>query len=557
MRTGGWRSAGPNRFRGAGMFDRTRRENARPVRAGRGRDCRLLSVATRSSLLNLMTPSLPAEPLHEPFSLQRFAVTVVVTFAALVGLLAWLAPGVWAAQVLAPFWRWAVAFAAISFVNCFVEYVFHRYVLHLPTIPLLSRLYRQHTLHHALTRIARRPGSAGRGILYIENKFPIVEEEQHEAAFFPWYSMAVFAAILAPLFTVLQLVWPAFPWFIAGLAALASSLTLYELLHAINHWPLEVWEPLITHRRWGWFWRPIYGFHLRHHAVIDCNESISGFFGLPLADWLFGTCMIPQTVYADGEEWLPDKFQRPQPCALIRKLDTWAAKAVERHRVRSTAGTDPAGAARLYSSGEKLASGLTHGLAALLSVVALTLLIILADRRGEAWHVVSFTVFGVTLLLLHTISLLSQTRRGERGIRIFRRLDHAAIFLLIAGTYTPFLLTHLRGPLGWTLFGAIWGICGAGAVFKVLSGERWRRFSTLAYLVSGWLIMLALKPLVSAVPVGALWLLLAGGLCYAAGAAFYCWSRLRYHRTLWNTLVMSGSACHFFMVFHFLLPRPV
>lgn len=498
---------------------------------------------------------------HEQFSLPLFAVTIVVTLAGLLGLLWWVAPRIWDAQFLAPVWQLGVAFVVISLVLCFVEYFFHRYVLHTPAIPILRRLYRLHTLHHALTRIARKPAKAGQGILYIENKFPIVEDEQHEAAFFPWYSLAAFAVVLTPLFVVLHLALPGWPWFLAGFVALANSLTLYEVLHAINHWPLEKWEPLITHRYWSWFWQPVYGFHLRHHAVIDCNESISGFFGLPVADWILGTCIIPQTVYSDGEEWSPGKFRSPKPCALIRKLDAWAQATVRRHRaappsqLAQPSAPLAAGQPRIYSQGEEIANWLTHGLGAMLSVVALTLLIVFASLRGEAWHVVSFTVFGFTLLSLYTISTIYHTRRSQGARRLFHRLDRAAIFLLIAGTYTPFLLTHLRGPWGWTLFGIIWGICGAGAVFKVFFGDRSPRLSVLAYWVAGWLIVTAIKPLLTSVPDGALWLLLAGGLSYGAGAAFYYWHKLRYHHAVWHTFVLGGSTCHFLAVLLFLLPR--
>lgn len=273
-----------------------------------------------------------SESKHEHFSLPLFAFTVVASLAGLGGLLWWVAPEVWRAQFVAPLWALAVAFVAISLVNGYMEFFFHRYVLHTPAIPLLRRLYRQHTLHHALTRIARKPLASGRSLLYVENKFPIVEPEQGEASFFPWYSLAVFAAVLTPLLALLQWLLPTFPWFLGGFAALAVSLTLYEVLHAINHWPMTVWEPLIEHPRWGWFWRPAYAFHLRHHAVIDCNESISGFFGLPLADWTFGTCVMPKTVYADGDEWQPSEFRSPKPVAFIRWLDTRAQRTVEKRR---------------------------------------------------------------------------------------------------------------------------------------------------------------------------------------------------------------------------------
>lgn len=500
---------------------------------------------------------------HEEFSLPLFVLTVLITLAGLMAALRLVAPDVWTGQFIAPLWKAGVAFLVMSLVNCFFEFFFHRYILHMPAIPFLRRLYKQHTLHHALTRIARKPGRDGRGILYIENKFPIVEPEQGEASFFPWYSLAVFAVVLTPLLALLQWLIPSYPWFLAGFAALAASLTLYEVLHAIDHWPFEKWEPLIQHPRWGWFWRPAYAFHLRHHAVIDCNESISGFFGLPLADWAFGTCVIPKTVYADGEEWAPDKFRSPEPVAFIRKLDAWAARSVQLRRARAGAPTtqdelaviEGGSRARDYTRGEEIANWITHGAGLALSVVGLTLLIVFSSLRGNALHVVSFTVFGLTLLTLYTVSLLYQAYRGARLQQLFQKLDHAAVFLLIAGTYTPFFLTNLSGPLGWTLFAIVWGLCGAGVVFQFFFGEKFRLTSTLAYLFVGWLLVVAIEPLIAKVPNGGLWLLLAGGLCYTFGVVFYHWHRLRYHTVFWHTFVLGGSACHFLAMVLFLLPR--
>ena len=273
----------------------------------------------------------------EEFSLPQFILTVLATLVGLLAALRLFAPGVWAEQLLAPPANGVAAFFVISLVNCFVEYFFHRYVLHAPAIPFLRRLYRQHTLHHALAHITKKPGREGRGILFIENRFPIVEPVQGEASFFPWYSLAVFAVVLSPLLALLQWLLPSFPWFLAGFAALAVSLSLYEILHAIEHWPFEKWAPLVEHPRWGRFWRPLYGFHLRHHAVIACNESISGFFGLPLADWAFGTCIVPKTIYADGEESAPEKFRRPRPRALIWWLDAWTERIVQGRRVAAVA----------------------------------------------------------------------------------------------------------------------------------------------------------------------------------------------------------------------------
>lgn len=494
----------------------------------------------------------------EKFSLPLFALTVVLTLAGLLALLGWLAPTVWQAQFVAPAWKVLVAFLGISLVNCFMEYFFHRYVLHTPAIPLLRRLYKQHTLHHALTRIARRPGSDGRGFLVVENKFPIVEPEQGEASFFPWYSLAVFALVLTPLLALLHWLLPSYPWFLGGFAALAVSITLYEVLHAINHWPFEVWEPLITHRIWGRFWRPAYAFHLRHHAVIDCNESISGFFGLPVADWMFRTCVMPKTVYADGEEWTSAKFQAPQPRWLIRQLDAWANRVVAHRRQQALAPTSSSAAdsvGRPFTRGEEIANWVTHGIGLVASILGLTLLIVLSSLRGNTWHVVSFTVFGLTLLVLYAASTLYHAQRRDRARRLFQRLDHAAIFLLIAGTYTPFLLTHLRGPWGWSLFGVIWGLCGAGAVFRLVCGERYRRASPLAYIFLGWLIVVALEPMLTRVPLQSLWLLLAGGVCYTVGVLFYRWQRLRYHHAVWHLFVLGGSSCHYLAVLFLLSPH--
>ncbi|RRJ95931.1 hemolysin III family protein [Opitutaceae bacterium TAV4] len=496
---------------------------------------------------------------HEEFSLPLFILTIALTLGGLFAGLWFFFPSIWDAQLAAPLWKGVAAFLGISLLNCFVEYFFHRYVLHKPALPLLRYFYRQHTLHHGLTRIARRRTHDGTGVLFIENKYPIVELEQHEASFFPWYSFAIFAAIMTPVLVVLHMLLPSFPWFAAGFVALASSLTLYEVLHAINHWPFERWEPLVRHPRWSRFWMPVYGFHLRHHAVTDCNESISGFFGLPLADWTFRTCVIPQTVYAQGEDWQPGKFESPRPVGFIRWLDAIADRAVQRRRRRERvqAAAKPSMAKSPdFSHGEELANWITHGIGLGLSIVGLTLLIIFASLRGDAWHVTSFTVFGLTLLLLYTASTFYHAwRTGGRGKALLMRMDHAAIFLLIAGTYTPFLLTSLRGPWGWSLFGVVWGLCVGGAVFQFFFGGWFRRASTIAYLILGWLIVLAIKPMLDAVPGGGLWLLLAGGLCYTGGLIFYFWRQLRYHHAVWHTCVLGGSTCHFLAVLLFLLPK--
>jgi hemolysin III len=284
-------------------------------------------------------PSASRVHIEEKFSLPLFLFTIVISLAGLVGLLWLLAPAaVWQAQVGTTLGQFMGAFLVFTLFNCFVEFFFHRYVLHKPVIPPLSRLYRQHTLHHNLTRIARRRTPGGRDVPFVENIYPITTKEQGEASFFPWFTLAGFAAFVTPLLLLLQWLAPSWPWFFAGYAAITASLCLYETFHAIEHWSFETWSPLIEHPRLGWFWRKVYSFHLRHHAVIDCNEAISGFFTLPVADWTFGTFILPKSLYLDGSEWQAAEFTSPQPCAFIRWCDRTSDALVQRRRQRVQGG---------------------------------------------------------------------------------------------------------------------------------------------------------------------------------------------------------------------------
>lgn len=284
-------------------------------------------------------PNAQRAPVEEEFSLPLFIATVAVSLAGIGGLFWLLAPSeVWHAQWTAPWWAFLAAFLAIKVVNAFAEFFFHRYVLHKPVIPLLSRFYKQHTLHHSLTRITRRRTATGRELPYVENIFPMTKREQHEASFFPWYTLFAFAAALTPVLVVLHWAAPFFPWFSAGYAALAASLVLYEVFHAIEHWAFEKWAPLIEHRHFGWMWRHIYSFHLRHHAVIDCNEAISGFFTFPLPDLVFGTWINPKTLYVDGGGWEPQDFRSPRPYAFIRWCDALCDRVVKTRRARARSG---------------------------------------------------------------------------------------------------------------------------------------------------------------------------------------------------------------------------
>ncbi len=187
--------------------------------------------------------------------------------------------------------------------------------------------------------------------------------------------------------------------------------------------------------------------------------------------------------------------------------------------------------------------------------MGLVVLVVFASIRGTTWHIISFSVFGLSLITLYAVSTLYHVWQSSHKKKLFRKLDRAAIFLLIAGTYTPFLLTNLRGPWGWTLFGVIWALCLVGIIIQLRFGDRYRLSSTLGYLMMGWMIVVAAKPLITQVPHGGLWLLLAGGLCYTVGTIFYLWRRLRYHHAYWHSFVLGGSACHFLAILLFLLPK--
>lgn len=191
---------------------------------------------------------------------------------------------------------------------------------------------------------------------------------------------------------------------------------------------------------------------------------------------------------------------------------------------------------------------------ALLSVAGLAVLVTLASRRGDAWQVTATAIYGATLVLLYTASTLYHSVRGERTKILLRKFDHASIFLLIAGTYTPFLLVNLRGPWGWSLFGVIWALAVAGVTLKFWFTGRFRLGSTLLYIGMGWLMVIAARPMLNSVPASGLWLLLAGGLSYTLGTTFYLWKRLPYHHAVWHLFVLGGSACHFFAVWIAVIP---
>ncbi|MHB8170732.1 MAG: PAQR family membrane homeostasis protein TrhA [Thermincolia bacterium] len=209
---------------------------------------------------------------------------------------------------------------------------------------------------------------------------------------------------------------------------------------------------------------------------------------------------------------------------------------------------------RRYSLAEEIFNALTHGVGTLFAVSALTLMIVFASFYGSALHIVSVSIYGTTMVLLYLASTLYHSLTNERAKDIFKLLDHAAIFLLIAGTYTPFLLVTLGGVLGWSLLIIVWIIAILGIVFKVFFIKRFQILSTLIYLAMGWLVVIAIKPLIAALPIAGFRLLMAGGLSYTLGSVFYIRKSKAFNHGIWHLFVLGGSVCHFLAVLLYVLP---
>jgi len=207
-----------------------------------------------------------------------------------------------------------------------------------------------------------------------------------------------------------------------------------------------------------------------------------------------------------------------------------------------------------YSFREELFNSITHGAGVLLSIVALVLLIVFSSIYGNASHIVSCVIFGVTLILLYSASTLYHSAQKPQIKSVFKILDHSCIYLLIAGTYTPFLLVTLRGVLGWTMFAVIWFLALTGVLFKVFFVNRFKIISTIAYVLMGWIIIFAIKPLIDSLQSGGIVWLVAGGLAYTLGVVFYAWEKLPFNHAIWHLFVLAGSICHFFAVIFYVLP---
>jgi hemolysin III len=203
---------------------------------------------------------------------------------------------------------------------------------------------------------------------------------------------------------------------------------------------------------------------------------------------------------------------------------------------------------RTVSTGEEIANAITHGIGALLAVAALVVLIVMAAIRGSVWHIVSFSIFGATLVLLYFASTLYHSLTHAKAKRVFHKFDHISIYLLIAGTYTPFCLTALRGWIGWTVLGVVWSCAILGAVLKAISVGKRIKLSTVLYILMGWVILVAIQPLSKAMPFNGFLFLIAGGISYTIGTIFFIRNQVKYNHSVWHVFVLGGSVLHFFSV---------
>ena len=204
---------------------------------------------------------------------------------------------------------------------------------------------------------------------------------------------------------------------------------------------------------------------------------------------------------------------------------------------------------RQQSQREEIANSISHALALIAALAGTPYLILEAARLGDTRFVVGASIFAATMILLYLSSTLYHALPVGKAKRVFRVIEHSAIFLLIAGTYTPFTLGALRGAWGWTLLGVIWGLAAAGVALKVFNKGPHPVLSTTNYLMMGWLVLIAVDPMIARIPTAGLLWLIAGGLSYTAGVVFFALdSRLKYGHLIWHLFVMAGTACHYFAV---------
>ncbi|AKL84846.1 hemolysin D [Bacillus atrophaeus] len=210
----------------------------------------------------------------------------------------------------------------------------------------------------------------------------------------------------------------------------------------------------------------------------------------------------------------------------------------------------------MFTIKEEIANAVTHGLGVLLSIPAIVYLVIFSANYGTVWDIVSFSVFGVSMLLLYLSSTLLHSIQHKKTKDILEIIDHSAIYVLIAGTYTPFLLGPLKGTLGFTMLIIVWSLALGGIVFKIFFVKRFIIVSTLVYLLMGWLMIIAVKPLYASLTGVGFGLLLLGGILYSLGTIFYIWRKIPFHHAIWHSFVLGGSAAMFFCVLFYCVKVP-
>ncbi len=207
-----------------------------------------------------------------------------------------------------------------------------------------------------------------------------------------------------------------------------------------------------------------------------------------------------------------------------------------------------------YTLDEEIANAITHGVGALMAIAGLVLLIVFSSIYGNPWYIISLTIYGGSLVILYTMSTIYHALPNGKVKNVFEILDHSSIYLLIAGTYTPFELITLRDSVGWILFGITWGIAVVGILFKIFFVKRFVILSTVVYIIMGWMIVFAIKPLLERLPIGGIVFLLLGGILYTVGTIFYIRRKMKYHHAIWHLFVLGGSAMHFFAILFYVLP---
>lgn len=205
---------------------------------------------------------------------------------------------------------------------------------------------------------------------------------------------------------------------------------------------------------------------------------------------------------------------------------------------------------------EEILNAVTHGIGTILAIIALCVMVVLYNDVSE-WHLMSGAIYGGSLVLLYLASTLYHSFTNEKLKSLFKFFDHAAIYILIAGNYTPFTLIPLHGSFGWTIFTVIWSLAAIGILFKVFFVKRFKILSTICYLVMGWFAVFMIQPLIAALSIEAIYWLIGGGLFYTVGAAFYLIKRIPYNHAIWHLFVLAGSAAHFIAVVNYVLPMHV